>query len=489
MIADFLLYLRHFFAFHHTIPTMFQQLQHQLHHFVQRGLDNHLRLAVTGLSRSGKTAFITALVDQLLHLPHSAGRSLSLFSAARNGQILSVKRVEQGDPTIPRFEYDRNRACFEQDLPHWPPSTQGLSEIRLAIRYQNRHGLTRLVKETSTLYLDIFDYPGEWLLDLPLLAQSFKTWSQHQQAVHHGERARLAQPWLQAVKQCDLSAKVDENQLAALSEIYTDYLLQCKANGMQYIQPGRFVLPHHERGAPVYQFFPLLDLSEQMWQTLENSPSDSLFHTLKKRYGQYRDKIVKPFYQDYFAEFDRQVILADCLTPLNHSQAAFLEMKIGLQQLFHHFHYGNRSLFSRLFSSKIDRLLFAASKADHVTLDQLPNLESLMRQLVQEGGRHAAFDGIEIAYQAIAAIRATEAVKVNDNGKVYPAIRGVRALDRKQVTQFSGGVPNRLPNADYWLRHRFEFDQFEPRQVSLGEPLPHLRLDAVLQFLLGDVFE
>ena len=32
---------------------------------VNRSLDRHLRLAVTGLSRSGKTAFITAPVHQL----------------------------------------------------------------------------------------------------------------------------------------------------------------------------------------------------------------------------------------------------------------------------------------------------------------------------------------------------------------------------------------------------------------------------------------
>lgn len=468
---------------------MFHQLQHQLSNFIQRGLDNHLRLAVTGLSRSGKTAFITSLVDQLLHIQGANNPHLPLFSAARQGQILSVKRVEQGDPTIPRFEYDKNRAGFEQAPPVWSPSTRGLSEIRLAIRYHNHHSLTRLLKETSTLYLDIFDYPGEWLLDLPMMSQSFKEWSQSQQVVHLGERAELAQPWLQAVKKLDLSANADENQLADLSESYTAYLLNCKAAGMQYIQPGRFVLPSSELGAPVYQFFPLLELDETEWQRLESSPSGSVFHTLKKRYGQYCEKIVKPFYANYFSQFDRQVILADCLTPLNHSQHAFLEMKLGLQQLFKHFHYGNRSLFSRLFSAKIDRLLFAATKADHITTDQIPHLESLMRQLVQEGGRYAEFEGIQTAYQAISAIRATDSVIVQDNGVSIKAIRGVRSKDKKSVTQFAGSVPNRLPDAAYWQQHHFDFDQFEPKQIAFDQPIPHLRMDSVLQFLLGDQFE
>ena len=35
---------------------MFNRIKNELQTLVQRGLDNHLRLAVTGLSRSGKTA-------------------------------------------------------------------------------------------------------------------------------------------------------------------------------------------------------------------------------------------------------------------------------------------------------------------------------------------------------------------------------------------------------------------------------------------------
>lgn len=469
---------------------MFQQIQNKLHKFVQRGLDNHIRLAVTGLSRSGKTAFITSFVDQLLHIRKGDNPHLNLFAPARNHQILSVKRIEQGDLTIPRFDYDKNRHGLESNPPIWGASTTGISEIRLAIRYERKSGLLKHLKETGTLYVDVFDYPGEWLLDLPLMSQSFQEWSQAQQRVHHGKRSELAQPWLQAVKNLDLFAKADENQLAEISEKYTAYLLECKASGMQYIQPGRFVLPTEAmKGAPVYQFFPLLEITENDWQKLENSPANSAFHTLKKRYHVYQNKIVKPFYENYFSQFDRQVILADCLTPLNHGFDAFMEMKLGLQQLFKHFHYGNRSLFHRLFSSQIDKLLFIATKADHITSDQLPHLESLMRQLVQEGGRYAEFEGIETGYHAISAIRATDPVLVSQNGQQIKAIRGVRSADKKQVTLYPGSVPSRLPDANYWQFNRFEFDQFEPKAVEFDQPIAHLRMDAVLQFLLADLLD
>lgn len=41
------------------------KIKQEVNDFVKRSLDRHLRLAVTGLSRAGKTAFITSLVNQL----------------------------------------------------------------------------------------------------------------------------------------------------------------------------------------------------------------------------------------------------------------------------------------------------------------------------------------------------------------------------------------------------------------------------------------
>ena len=81
-----------------------KRLKNEFNSLVNRGVDRHLRLAVTGLSRSGKTAFITAMVNQLLNL--HAGVRLPLLSAVREERLLGVKRVPQRDFGIPRFTYD-----------------------------------------------------------------------------------------------------------------------------------------------------------------------------------------------------------------------------------------------------------------------------------------------------------------------------------------------------------------------------------------------
>lgn len=150
---------------------MIKQFQNEMQALMNRSVDRHLRLAVTGLSRSGKTAFITALVNQLLSV--NSGARLPLFTPVREERLLGVRRVPQQDMGVARFTYDEGLAQLYGTPPAWPTPTRGVSEIRLALRYRSRESLLRHFKDTSTLWLDIVDYPGEWLLDLPMLAQDY----------------------------------------------------------------------------------------------------------------------------------------------------------------------------------------------------------------------------------------------------------------------------------------------------------------------------
>ncbi|MDE9463835.1 YcjX family GTP-binding protein [Xenorhabdus bovienii] len=461
-----------------------KRLQNELKSLVNRGVDRHLRLAVTGLSRSGKTAFITSLVNQLLHV-HSGAR-LPLFSAVRDGRLLGVKRVPQRDFGVPRFAYDENIAALHDTPPYWPIPTQGVSEIRLALRYRSEDSLLRYLKETSTLYLEIVDYPGEWLLDLPMLEQSYLAWSRQMNGMLKGERAGWAKPWLELCQQCDPLAPADENLLARIAQAYTDYLHQCKAQGLHFIQPGRFILPGDLAGAPALQFFPWPDIDGIGEPQLAKADKHTNIGMLRERFSYYCDHIVKGFYKEHFLRFDRQIVLVDCLQPLNSGPQAFNDMRLALAQLMQSFHYGKRTLFRRLFSPCIDKLMFAASKADHVTADQHANLISLLQQLVQEAWQNAAFEGISMDCVGLASVQATESGVVLHDGEKIPAIKGNRLSDDKLLTFFPGEVPQRLPNSDFWQKQGFNFESFRPKQVNVDTPLPHIRMDSAMEFLLGD---
>ncbi|CAK9884984.1 MAG: putative protein YcjX [Candidatus Erwinia impunctatus] len=450
---------------------------------LNRGGDRHLRLAVTGLSRSGKTAFITSLVNQLLHVNH--GARLPLFNAAREGRILGVRRVSQRFLEIPRFTYDEGMAQLMSTPPEWPSPTRGIGEIRLAIRYRSQSSLLRHLKQHSTLYLEIIDYPGEWLLDLPMLEQDYFTWSAQMLTLLKGARGEWAARWQQLCAEFDPYGPADENKLASLADAWRDYLLKCKQQGLHFIQPGRFVLPGELAGAPVLQFFPL-PVTNSATLPPEKAGKETNIGMLRTRYDYYCQHVVRAFYKNHFLRFDRQIVLVDCLQALNRGPDAFSDMRLAMTQLMESFSYGKRTLFRRLFSPVIDKLLFAASKSDHVTADQHGNLVSLLEQLVQDAWQHAAFEGVTRQCIGLSSVQATESGIVEQNGERIAVLRGHRLADDEELMFYPGDVPPRLPGAPFWQQQGFDFEQFRPLVMESDQPLPHIRMDSALEFLLGD---
>ncbi|RJG42161.1 YcjX family protein [Motilimonas pumila] len=456
---------------------------------LNRSLDRHVRLAVTGLSRAGKTAFITSLVDHLLQGP--VQHQLPLWQVAREGRFLGAQRMPQVNFHVPSFDYDNAKKALKAPQPFWPESTQGVSEIRLKLKYQPKSVLWRNINHSAEMTLDIVDYPGEWLLDLPLLSLDYLSWSEQIVAsLEQNGRAQLAQSWLNSGAQLDPFAPADEALLNDIVLQYTDYLHASKDTlGLHHIQPGRFVLPGELKGAPVLAFFPFVWLQNTPQEELKKAGKDSNFALLNARFEYYKKHVVKQFYQQHFVKFDRQIVLLDCLTPLNEGKQSFVDMQTAINQILQSFHYGRSSLMKRLFSPAIDKLVFAATKADHVTPDQHENLLTLMSNLVCEGQKQVAFSGIETHSLALAAVKTSQAGHVDFQGQAHPALTARQSSDGESVSLFPGEVPAHLPNDDFWQGQGFEFVDFlPPIQTSADSltPLPHIRLDLALEHLLGD---
>ncbi|MFT6206983.1 MAG: putative YcjX-like family ATPase [Colwellia sp.] len=463
------------------------KLKQKASDLLNRTLDQHVTLAVTGLSRSGKTAFITSLVNQLVNEGNNS--QLGFFNVVHQGRFIAAKRVPQKHLHIGRFEYDQAMSAFSQNEPTWPEPTHGISEMRLAIRYKPKESLLKYASDTATLYLDITDYPGEWLLDLPMLNQTFEQWSQQTTALLLTEpRFKSAESFIEKVNQIDPFAKVDEQRLADLSKEYTELLLHFRHElGLSVIQPGRFILPGELADAPILQFFPFTAFEKMDKNAYQNASDDCLIGMLRARFIEYKERVVKAFYKEHFVNFDRQIVLADCLTPLNNGPESFADLKTAMTMIMESFSYGQSSLFSRLFAPKIDKLLFAATKADHVTPEQHHNLVRLLDQLVYQTKHQLNYDVIEMKTLALASVKTTQAGTSRYQGQDIPVLRGKRSENRELITVFPGAVPNKLPEQDYWQQETFNFISFAPMDpIGQHECLPHLRMDQVMQFLLGD---
>lgn len=97
---------------------------------------------------------------------------------------------------VPAFPFAENLRAMAADPPRWPDGTRDVAEIALNIRFRPQGFLHRRDAE-AVLRPVIVDYPGEWLLDLPLLRRGFADWSADMLAMAgQGARAPLAADWL-----------------------------------------------------------------------------------------------------------------------------------------------------------------------------------------------------------------------------------------------------------------------------------------------------
>jgi len=143
-------------------------------------------------------------------------------------------------------------------------------------------------------------------------------------------------------------------------------------------------------------------------------------------------------------------------------------------------------------------LLFAATKADPVHHTSHDRLEAILGLVVKDAARRAEFRGARIDIAALAAIRATREATVRQQGETLACIAGIpqagetldgRRFDGKsEAAIFPGDLPAKPEDVlRGGLAGALHFVNFRP-PLTAGRNFPHIRLDRVLEFLLGDRF-
>jgi uncharacterized protein len=454
-----------------------------------------LRLGVTGLSRAGKTVFITALIRNLV----SGGR-LPFFAPEADGRIERAYLEPQPDDEVPRFNYEGHVETLGEAPPQWPASTRRLSQVRITIEYRSTSAVRRLFG-ASRLNLDVVDYPGEWLLDLPLLQQSYEAWSAEAlvQARESGRHAH-AKAWLDLVESLDLYGPKDEQVARQGASLFASYLQSARAadHVLHTTGPGRFLMPGELEGSPLLTFCPL------PLKPGRSAPRGSLATMMARRFESYKSHVVRPFFRDHFSRLDRQIVLVDVLGPLNDGGAALADLQRALDAVLGVFRTGTSSWITALIGRRIDKLFFAATKADHIHASSHDRLEAILRLITERAIGRASTAGAEVGVGALAALRATREAEAKVGGELLPCIVGVpepgeriggKVFDgREEAAVFPGDLP---ANPKIALERGMEtsehhFIRFRPPRVPPPGPdgevtaLPHIRLDRALDFLLAD---
>lgn len=440
-----------------------------------------IRLGVTGLSRAGKTVFITSLVANLLN----RGR-MPQFHAAASGRIQTVYLQPQPDDTIPRFDYENHLAALTAKEPHWPEGTQRISELRLSMKVQPT-GLLGSFQGPRTVHLDIVDYPGEWLLDLSLMDKDFATWSA--EVLARMDVRPTAEGFQSQLAACDASGGFEEPQAQALAASFTAHLNAAREAGFSDCTPGRFLLPGDLEGAPVLTFAPL--------PLVERPARKSLWREFERRFESYKRNVVRPFFRDHFARIDRQIVLVDVLGAIHSGPQAVEDMRRAMADILGAFRPGRNSFLTQLFQGRrVDKILFAATKADHLHHQQHPQLTAITQAMLRDAQDRAEFSGAVTQAMSIAALRTTVEDTRNHNGADLGVVRGKLLASGEQKAFYPGALPSdpshllgpARSGAENWLDADYEIMSFAPASLTLkpGDGPPHIRLDRAAQFLLGD---
>ncbi|MCA0044003.1 YcjX family GTP-binding protein [Celeribacter litoreus] len=449
---------------------------------VQNGVNEALfepviRLGVTGLSRSGKTVFITSLVANLL----DRGRMAQFGPATA---ITTAYLQPQPDDTVPRFDYEAHLSALTSPEPHWPDSTRAVSELRLSFKVRPA-GLLGGLTGPKTIHLDIVDYPGEWLLDLGLMEKSYAQWSE--EALAAAKQRSEGQAFLDVLATAAAAEPHTETEAKRLAQSFSTYLKNAREAGYSDCTPGRFLLPGELEGSPVLTFAPL---------PAGAAPRGSLHREFERRYEAYKREVVKPFFRDHFSRIDRQIVLVDALGAIHAGPKAVEDLRRTMSDILAAFRPGRVSrLLSLLGQHKVEKILFAATKADHIHHTQHPRLTAIMEALVREARDRADFAGAGTMGMSIAALRATVEETLDHDGQKLDVVRGTTESGKKAAF-YPGELPDdpahilspARKGAESWLDAQYEIMKFRPARLTLrpGEGPPHIRLDRAAEFLIGD---
>ena len=456
----------------------------QVSNTIDRVNKRHVCIGLTGLSQSGKSTFLTSLIDQLINYRTSA---LAGFSPINEKRLMGVKLWPLRSKNVGDFPYKESISALQQTPPQWPSPTTDVSGCVLELKL--RKAKTTLIpfsKKNYSLFIEIRDYPGEWLLDLPLRDMDYARWCAQCGAQFNREpRKQILGKLLPELQNINPMATLDKEVLEALRKQFVGFLKKCKEGDqpLSLIQPGRFLMPGQVDDESVLCFVPLLKVGSYTDGQLKAAPENSYFKVCETRYKAYIKQLVEPFYRDFFSGIDRQIVLVDVLTALNSGPLYLDDMRQALSNISDSFSYGSQNRISQLFTPKIDRVVFAATKADQILTKDHLSLVKLLSSLVEQAYETAEYEGIIPEILAVAGVRSSK--EVPHDGE--PGLSGFDTAGN-YIGYVNPSIPTFIPkNAQHQFFSGFKIPKFNPPIPSNeNEAVPHIRIDSVLKILIGD---
>lgn len=463
---------------------------------------HEIRVAVCGMQTSGKTVFITSLVDHLLHHDPSGNTSdarrfdLGDFVI---GDDADVKIVHSDGDTIGNFDFPAFRNAFANNK--WPDKTNRTSELVLDFTLENRRQLFRNPigfggAKYRDVRLRILDIPGERMADFLMAGLDFAEWSD---AILGNGKHRRKHLGAYRERAEALSAGLDDAQ--AESILFAEYrkaLDEAKNAFDRFVTPSVYRIPL----VPTSKDFPppprLLGLENKEFAPMTPALREkypALAKQFARHYNEYRDSVVSPIV-DWMKTADKALFLLDVFSCLNGGTQAYnatlaetnaaLDV-LGSRGLFDEFCEGVEYLFTRFqFPISSEDIRIVVTKMDLADETGRNNLLSLARHMFGKKAQSVTgFRSPDKAFLSCAAVK-TDSERAGGSGSepkkaAYPGIPR-----EKKEARPGDGIPSVIPeNLDEW-KNCFRLKPINPAWFNLRDDLPpkHAGLDAIACFLL-----
>ncbi len=442
------------------------------------------RIAVTGLRNTGKTVFITSLIN---HLEYFDPKRFDL------GKLGIISGFQELTPKKgPVFDYASHRLRMGRDGT-WPIKTKDGSRYACSFKLGG--------KWFSDFQLELRDFPGERFADVGMYGKTYEVWSNDLLNAWMADSDYIThvRPYLDLVEQESL----DEDEL--VSE-YKHALFRLVANYKPLISPSTFLLSrdgkqpsssHKKEATTVQEFFVGIDEHSQFVpltsDAIESDPD--LADEFESRFKEYQKEVVYPLVES-LRECDRMIVLLDIPMilqtgpgTLNDSLESLKYVQIAAQQSFLQ-EWGKLAMMAIPLPAgwrfgQITKVCFVAAKSDKVPPDERDNLVDLLRAMTL--GSISRTNGIKFEHIHASAVRSTKGGQ--DPGSLVGRCmfdeegRKRAPSDDEMEYSLEKEVPDDWPNT--WKPNDYVFPDVYPKiPRPVFKPPKHSNLDEILRFLL-----
>lgn len=459
------------------------------------------RVAIVGASRSGKTVFLTSLLDHLRnHDPRrfriqAAGLSGKGTARITNHEVLEVR------PGIEAFPYELFRTSLIQEA-QWPKKTRDTYQYRIKI-HRDDSLLSRVGKSSHTSYLSFLDFPGERIADAPMTGATYEDWSDAMCKVLPAGGA--FDPLVSAFQLTVDDPKASD---AAILLAYKAVLVERLRQFHTAISPSTFLLC--PEGTTPDMHLPAQALMEQRCLGLSAErqfcPLPAAVRArrpdLAGRFGAafeaYKSQLILPLYAA-LKDTDKLCLLVNIPEILQSGVAAYNDQVELLSQVVAYCHPRKslpQALFDTLYKTVgkvliddryrpggIDTIAFVATQADRVRAGDMGRLKSLLGELQKHSTRSLPHVGLKMGAFTCVAVQAT---KPAGEGLLQARLMSAKA-DRQAVPELEEYSVQQLPETwpANWDPFDYAFPDVLPKfNQNRNIPPEQVGLDRLFNFLI-----